>query len=249
VAQSGKSGFLKERSGEIDKLLKAGRVVVLPDLRGTGETQVGTSRGRDSSGTDHSVHVQLFGETLLGQRLRDLRAVMAYLRTRSDLASKHITLWGDSFASRNTDKTDFKVPHVSDGWPRHAEPLGGLLALLSALYEDDVRAVYVSGGLLNYRAVLDHFAVLVPHDACVPGALTTGELCDLAGTLAPRPLHMEEMVDHFNRPVSLAKLREEYAPTQKCYASHAKAFSVGERRTSVAAWIARIERSITSLPQ
>lgn len=62
-------GFLKERSGDLAKLLDAGVVFVLPDLRGSGETQSGTSRGKDSSGTHQSVHVQLFGETLLGQRL------------------------------------------------------------------------------------------------------------------------------------------------------------------------------------
>ena len=31
--------------------------------------------------------------------------------------------------------------------------------------------------------VLGHFAVLIPHDASVPGALTAGDLCDLAGSL------------------------------------------------------------------
>ena len=43
-------------------------------------------------------------------------------------------------------------------------PLGGLLALLGAVYEDDVRAVFVSGGLASYRSVLTHFAVLRNND-------------------------------------------------------------------------------------
>ena len=38
--------------------------------------------------TEQSTHVQLFGETLLGERLRDLRSVMAYLRTRPDVDGK-----------------------------------------------------------------------------------------------------------------------------------------------------------------
>ncbi len=237
VAQAGKAGFLKESAGELRRLLDAGVAVVLPDLRGTGETQAGTACGRDSSGTDHSVHVQLFGETLLGQRLRDLRSVLAWLRTRPNIDSRRLALWGDSFAPTNPAATNFKVPHGVDGWPTHAEPLGGLLGLFGALYEDDVRAVWISGGLTSYHPVLAHFAVLVPHDACVPGALTAGDLCDLAGALAPRPLHLEGLVDHLNRPVSAAALRSAYAPALQAYAAQAQALTLAEKRSSAAGWL------------
>lgn len=237
LAQAGKAGFLKERSADLRKLVDAGVIIVLPDLRGTGETQVGTSRGKDSSGTNHSVHVQLFGETLLGQRLRDLRSVMAYLRTRDDVNSKSITLWGDSFAPTNSATTNFKVPHGEGGWPTHAEPLGGLLGLFGALYETDVRAVYVSGSLTSYRSVLGHHAVLIPHDAAVPGALTAGDLCDLAGAVAPRPLRLEGMVDHLNRPASAAALDKEYASTVRAYEKRPQAFSFAAERSSAAGWI------------
>jgi hypothetical protein len=237
LAQGGKAGFLKERSADLRKLLDAGVAVVLPDLRGTGETQSGTARGKDSSGTDHSVHVQLFGETLLGQRLRDLRSLMAYLRTRPDLDARRMALWGDSFAPTNFTKTNFKVPHGVDGWPMHAEPLGGLLGLLGALYEKDVRAVFVSGGLTSYHAVLTHFAVLVPHDACVPGALTAGDLCDLTGALAPRPLHLARMVDHLNRLVSADDLRTAYTPAIKGYSERPRALTFGDKQSSPAAWL------------
>ena len=237
LAESGKAGFVKERAGEIGKLLDAGVIVVLPDLRGTGETRSGTSRGKDSNDTDQSTHVQLFGETLLGERLRDLRSVMAYLRTRPDVDSKRITLWGDSFAATNSAKTNFQVPHGVDGEPTPSEPMGGLLALLGALYEDDVNAVFVSGGLASYRPVLAHFAVLVPHGDSVPGAPTAGDLCDLAGALAPRSLHIEAMVDAMNRPVSGDALREEYAPTARGYASRPQTFTIGDSRSSPAGWI------------
>jgi cephalosporin-C deacetylase-like acetyl esterase len=237
IAQAGKAGFVKERAAELGKLLDAGVLVVLPDLRGTGETRSGTSRGKDSNDTDHSVHVQLFGETILGERLRDLRSVLAYLRTRSDIDRKRIALWGDSFAPTNSATTNFKVPHGVDAEPTPSEPLGGLLALLGALYEDDVRAVFVSGGLASYHSVLTHFAVLIPHDDSVPGALTAGDLCDLAGALAPRPLHLDAMVDHLNRPVSGEVLRNEYGPTIRGYASRPKALSIADQRSSAAGWI------------
>lgn len=235
-AQAGKAGFLKERSEDVLKLVKGGAVVVLPDLRGTGESRSGTSGGRDSSRTDHSTYVQMHGETMVGQRLRDLRSVLAYVRTRGDVDSKKIALWGDSFTPPNPKDTDFKVPHGVDGRPKEAEPLGGVLALLGALYEDDVRAVYVSGGLASYHSVLTNYAVTIPHDASVPGALTQGDLCDLAGSLAPRPLRFEAMVDHMNRAIEAADVQKAYGPTVKSYASVPKALSFGASRTP-AVWL------------
>ena len=237
LAQAGRAGFLKERHADLDKLIDAGIIVVLPDVRGAGETQAGTSRGKDSSGTNQSVHVQLFGETLLGQRLRDLRSVMAYLRTLPDVDAKRIALWGDSFAFQNSDKTTFQVPHGESGWPVHGEPLGGLLGLFGALYEDDVHAVFVAGGLTSYHSVLSHYAVLIPHDTAVPGALTAGDLSDLAGALAPRPLRFEAMVDHMNRTVSMADLQKAYAPAVAGYAAQPKALSLNGGRSLASTWL------------
>jgi hypothetical protein len=237
LAQAGKAGFLKERAGELEKLIAAGVAVILPDLRGTGETRAGSSRGADSTDTDLSVHVQLFGETLLGQRLRDLRSVLAWLRGRKEFDAKRIALWGESFTPPNGADTTFRWPHRVEGGPRQPEPLGGLLALLGALFEEDVRAVDVAGGLAAYHGVLTHFAVLVPHDACVPGALTAGDLCDLAASLAPRPLRLEALVDHLNRPVSAAEVKKEYAPAVVGFARAPRAISFGDDRSSTSAWL------------
>ncbi len=237
VAQAGKAAFLKERASDVQKLVQGGAIVVLPDLRGTGESRSGTSGGRDSSRTDHSTYVQMHGETMVGQKLRDLRSVLAWLRTRGDVDTKKIALWGDSFTPPNPKGTDFKVPHSVDGRPKESEPLGGLLALLGALFEDDVRAAYVSGGLTGYHSVTSYFAVMIPHDASVPGALTQGDLCDLAGALAPRPLRLEAMVDHLNRNVSASDVAKAYAPAVKSYSDAPRALSFGEGRTSAAAWL------------
>ncbi len=237
VAQAGKAGFLKERREELEKIVQAGAIVALPDLRGTGESRSGSSRGRDSGDTNRSVHVQLFGETMLGQRLRDVRAVLAYLRTRNEVNPRRLALWGDSFAQTNSDQTDFKVPHGVDGWPVHAEPLGQMVSLLAGLYEEDVKSVFIAGGLNRFQDVLTHFAVLVPHDIAVPGMLRVGDISDLAAAFAPRPLHLEAMVDHLNRRVSLNALEQAYQPTKEAYGSAATALSFSEDRTSAAAWL------------
>jgi dienelactone hydrolase len=229
LAQSGKAGFLKERAAELQKLVQAGAIVVLPDVRGTGETRSGD--------TDLSTNLQLFGETLLGERLRDLRSVLLYLRERKDVDAKRIALWGDSFAPPNPADTNFKVPRGVDAWPRGPEPLGGLLALFGALFEDDIRAVYVAGGLANYHGVLTHFAVLIPHSSSVPGALTAGDICDVAGSLAPRPLRLEALVDQQNRSLSATDVKRDYAPAVQGYTATPQALSLNETRSSPAAWL------------
>jgi len=237
LAHTGKSGFLKSRAEEVQKLLQAGAIVVLPDLRGTGETGSGNSRGHASTDTNDSVYAQLFGETLLGERLRDLRSVMAHLRSRPDVDGKRFALWGDSFSGLNPPGTNYKVPRAVDEWPGQPEPLGGLLCLLGGLFEDDVRAVYVSGGLASYHGVLSHFAVLIPHGTSVPGALTAGDLSDLAAVLAPRPLRFEMTVDAMNRLLATAVVQKTMAPTVTAYADSPGALSFADKRSSAAAWL------------
>jgi hypothetical protein len=237
LAQGGKAAFLKDRAGELHKLIQGGTAVVLPDLRGIGETHSGGGQGQSSTDTNLSTHVELFGETLLGERLRDLRSVLAYLRTREDIDAKRLGLWGDSLAPSNPPDTNYQIPYGVDGRPRESEPLGGLLGLLGALFEDDVRAVYVAGGLVSYHSVLSHYAVLIPHGCSVPGALTAGDLCDLAGSLAPRPLRLEALVDHLNRPLTLAELTKAYGPAVQNYAATPRALGLADSRSSAANWM------------
>jgi dienelactone hydrolase len=217
VAQGGKAEFLKEHSRPIADLLQGGVAVCLPDLRGTGETRPGDARDRTSSATAISSSELMLGQTLVGSRLRDLRAVLRYLRSRGDLDAARIGLWGDSFAAANPEGRDLAVPLDAKKGPDLAEPLGGLLALLGALFEDDVRAVYAGGGLTGYESVLRSPFCYLPHDVIVPGALTVGDLCDVAAALAPRPLHLERLVDGLNRRTDADTLRKTYESTQEVY--------------------------------
>jgi hypothetical protein len=199
VAQDGKRGFLANRSETLAALLDGGAAVCLPDVRGTGETRPGGGRGRTGEATAISATELMLGRTLLGDRLRDLRAVLGYLRGRADLDAGRVALWGDSFAAVNPADRRLDVPLDADDQPDLAEPLGELLALFGGLFEEDVRAVYARGGLTGYRALLDGPFGYVPHDALVPGALTAGDLGDVAAALAPRPLRLEGLVDGLNR--------------------------------------------------
>jgi hypothetical protein len=130
-----------------------------------------------------------------------------------------VGLWGDSFAPTNPEDRQLEVPLDADRLPDQAEPLGELLALFAALFEEPVRAVYARGGLTGYEALLHSSFCWIPHDAVVPGALTAGDLCDVAATLAPRPLRLAGLVDGLNRRVPAERLASLLAPARAVYAA------------------------------
>jgi hypothetical protein len=139
---------------------------------------------------------------MLGAQLKDARAVFAYLSGRSDLDAARIVLWGDSFAPVNPERI---VPYETFGReigprPLHqAEPLGALLALFTALYEDTVHAVAARGGLSSFQSVLEDRFCYVPLDMVVPGILEAADIPDVVASLAPRPVFIERSVDGRNR--------------------------------------------------
>jgi hypothetical protein len=220
LAQDGKQEFMNKRSEAIADLLGKGTAVCLPDVRGCGETRPrDDSRGRTSTSTSLSASEQMLGQTLLGSRLRDLRSVLRYLRTRPELDGERVALWGDSFAPVNPPDRNLQVPWDADKLPDQSEPLGGLLALLGALFENQVKAVYAQGTLAGYQSVMQSPFLYVPNDALVPGALTVGDLGEVAATLAPRPLRLEGLVDGLNRRASTAQVTQAFDSARSAYRS------------------------------
>lgn len=218
LAQAGKQAVLRQRAEVLAELLDGGVAVCLPDVRGTGELRpTDASRRYSGASTSLSATEWLLGQTLVGARLRDLRSVLRYLRTRADLAPGRVALWGDSVAPPNPKDRNLSVPLEVDPFPDQAEPLGGLLALLGTLYEDDIRVVYTHGGLVSYHSLLQSPFCYVPHDALVPAALTVGDLPAVAAALVPRPLRLEGMVDGLNRQVPAEMLAKQFAPVRVAY--------------------------------
>jgi dienelactone hydrolase len=225
-AQSGKAELLERRSDVIASLLGAGVVVCLPDLRGTGETAPSDYRGRRSYATGISSSELMLGQTLVGSRLKDLRTVLAVLRKRGDVDAERIAIWGDSLAAVNGANDPVDVPLGIDFEPNRSEPLGHMLALLAGLYEEDVAAIVAArGGLLGFGATLASGACHFPHDIVVPGAVTAGDLSDLAAIIAPRPLLISGLVNGVNRVVSASAVDDANAPARSAY----QASKAGER--------------------
>ena len=218
-ARAGKGRMLEARSEEFAALLAGGAVVCLPDLRGTGETSAGNSISRRSTNTTLSCREQVLGQTLLGSRLRDLRSVLRYLRGRQDLGGS-FSLWGDSLAAVNPKDRSEAVPLDVENPNVYAEPTGGLLALLGALFENDVEAIYASGTLASFGSLLNSHFLYLPHDAVVPSALTVSDVSDIAAAIAPCPLKMDNLVDGCNRQVSASAISSAFATARKVYRRH-----------------------------
>ncbi len=243
IAEGGKELFLDTRSAQIETLLKSGIAVCLPDVRGTGETSPDARRDPENDENMQAVNEQMLGETLLGRRLKDLRTVLAYLERRPDLDSQRIGLWGESLTPVNSPQLapdELPLWQVGPQLQQQGEPLGGLLAILGALYDPSVRAVAVRNGLISYDSLLDDAFAYIPADVVVPGLLEAGDLADVEGTLSPVPILLEDPIDARNRLVAVQDTKNKIQPTYDAYSKVSANLAVrsGEGHSKVSEWLA-----------
>ena len=240
-SEGGKSEVLAQRHKEIGALLSAGIAVCLPDVRGTGETAPDSRRDPSSAEVTLAATELMLGGTLLGARLRDARSVIAYLSSLPDIDPNGVALWGDSAAPANPQQMildEFPQWRVGPQIQHQAEPVGGLLALLGALYEGGVKAVVVRRGLVAYSSVLDGAFAYVPGDIIVPGMLELADIADIAAVLAPRPLLLESLIDGRNRVLGEAALRSQLASVYASYRQTPGRLVVDSgERNDLAAWL------------
>jgi hypothetical protein len=210
VAQGGKNRFLCQRNSAITRLLEAGVTICLIDVRGTGESDLGVNRGRTGASTELSSSILMLGDTLVRGRLWDLRAVLGYLRDCEDIAANRLAVWGDSLAIPNQNDDSLLVPMGAELGPAMAEPLGGILGLLVALFEEDLVSVYTYGGLIAYESTLNGPFCYIPHDVVVPGAIPAGDLPLLAKIMGSTKLRLDGLVDGMNCKVESQLARRDY---------------------------------------
>jgi cephalosporin-C deacetylase-like acetyl esterase len=206
VSHGGKARFLAHRAAELEALLRAGIAVCLADVRGTGETSPAHTAGENNALNSLAQREFDLGRSLLGSRLKDLRGVLAYLRTRPELDPRRIAVWGESFAPPNEpplflDEIETEVgPQIQ----YRADPTGAHLALLAALYEPEVHAVAARGGLASYLSVLEDAFTYVPLDDIVLGIVKAGDISDWVSAIAPRPVLLAGQVNGRNILVDTA---------------------------------------------
>jgi hypothetical protein len=152
----------------------------------------------------------MHGQTTQGVQVQDLVLVM---RALQQLGYSSQALWGDSFVEPNDPKTNFAVPLDVAKMPRQCEPMGGMLAIWGGIFGDkSVKAVYVRGGLVSCRSLLDSPYCFYPHDAAVPSTLTAeyGDLPSRVRELPHRSVRLEGLVDGLNRQVDEKRLKAVY---------------------------------------
>lgn len=235
VAQGGKEKLLKERAELWAACVAKGAVVVICDLRGTGETEPSNEgRGRTGGATTRSVTEQMLGETTLAGRVRDLRSIIAHFRSHDIFRDSPIVLYGDGLVAANDPSRPIAAPLDAADLPKSSEPLGADVCLLAGLFEDGISAIYMGGGLVSRAAVLEAPYLYVPHDAVVPGLAVTAELPDLLAAQTAR-IWMSDLRDGANRAIddaALTKLRQETEDEAK---AHRSTMPAEQRRFSLAA--------------
>jgi hypothetical protein len=241
LAQGGKEAFLSERAAELAALLEHGVAICLADVRGAGEGARTTARGPAT--VSLAATELMLGRTALGTRLKDARSLLRYLRGRTDLDASRVAVWGGAFTPVNPDGVMLDQSPGQQRGPQtiyEADPTGGLLALLMALYDDGIRAVAANGGLISFRSVLRDPFCYVPLDAIVPGMLESADIPDLVAALAPRAVLLEGLVDGKNRKVAADRAANEFASALAAYREAPSRLTIRDRMVEpdLSAWIA-----------
>lgn len=147
------------------QMAKAGFFVIVPELRGFGERKDGPDPfpGRDSCDVYNNI-AALFGQTMLGLNIWDVRRVIDYLETRPEVDPGRIGMMGLSY--------------------------GGTMTTFTAAVEPRIKAADIMG----YVNPIAAFAVRNANFCGVqylPGLYTWFDTWDIAGLIAPRPLLVE----------------------------------------------------------
>lgn len=152
-------------SGERDIARQAvteGYAVIAMDVRGFNEMareEEFTSQANNSC-ADLQKKAQMFGRTLIGERVHDMGRLIDYAATRSEIDASRIVITGNSG--------------------------GGTVSLFTAALDERISIAVPS----CYFCTFVDSIVSIYHCPCniVPGILQLGEMYDVAGLIAPRPV-------------------------------------------------------------
>lgn len=157
-------GYQKDFAVE---LCRRGFFVAAPEIACFGERQHNYSvlPGQSPPTTCHNAatYAIMLGKSVLGMRVRDSMRLLDYITTLPEVDKERIGVMGISG--------------------------GGMLALFHACLDQRIAVTVLSGYFGRFR----HNILNLHHCTCnfVPGLLKIGELDDLVGLLAPRPLLVE----------------------------------------------------------
>ncbi len=176
------------------ELCRRGFLVAAPELAGFGERQndygdLDPNFGQQAPDTCHNAATFAFmlGKSLVGMRVRDGMRLLDWLGASGEIDRVRVGAMGLSG--------------------------GGMMTFFHTCLDTRVRACVISGYFTNWRDSI----LAMHHCTCnfVPGVLNIGELTDVAGLIAPRPLLVEAGVRDGIFPVG--PVREAVARTREVY--------------------------------
>ena len=178
--------------GELYNQIAAdGCVVCTPDLRGIGDMTPEFSRGAarharpHNSEEDYAWSSLIFGRPMSGQRVTDILSIVKGLRSRPEFARRRVVV-----AARGV----LTVP-----------------ALFAAALEPAIDGLYLAGGLISFRSIVETEVYKYPFGNFVPKLLAHTDLPELTRALAPRRVTLAGMVDAAGNRLPVETVRSEFS--------------------------------------
>lgn len=196
--------YLRDRDGSdddsaiIERLARQGKLVVVSDVRGFGETKsarsiagVGYFDARNGMDADFAYDAFFLGRPLLGMRVRDARAVIRWVEKRADVDARHVAIIGRAWA--------------------------GVVALFTAALEPQVAEVAMDEVPVSFADIAQAELYQQPASLMLPGVLRDFDLVDVMGSLAPRPLLILNPQDALTRRLEEAPATHALRPVHDAY--------------------------------
>ncbi|HZH62662.1 MAG TPA: alpha/beta hydrolase family protein [Metabacillus sp.] len=149
------------------ELVKKGMVVVAPELIGFGDRKLVRDTHSDNQNQNSCFAIAsqllLMGKTLAGLRVFECRKVLDFIETINEVDPDRIGCFGFSG--------------------------GGLVAAFTSIVDQRIKATVLSGYTNTFKgSIMERNHCL---DNYIPGVLQLGEMPELIGLIAPRPLFIE----------------------------------------------------------
>jgi dienelactone hydrolase len=167
-----------------------GFCVCLPDLRGIGDLRPEFPRGAPGHGRFHQEEEafawasMMLGKSLLGQRVTDILALAQALRSHPAAKDRRFVI-----AARET----MTVP-----------------ALFTAAVDAGIESLYLSGGLVSFRSIVETESYTHPLANFLPGLLEHMDLPAVAASVAPRAITFAGGVNGAGEGMDSSALRRVY---------------------------------------